>query len=183
MGRVLICVAGMPGSGKSVVSEAARRLGVPVLVMGDVVREEATRRGLPHTPENLNMVATALRREEGPAAVARRLAERISSLPDKAVLIDGVRSLDEIGVFRGLGKVVVVAVHASPRTRFERLLRRGRPGDPRRWDEFVERDMVELGFGLGNVIALADYMIINEGFLEEARRKALELIAGLVGDG
>lgn len=39
-----ILVAGMPGSGKSIVAEAARELGLPVYTMGDVVREEALKR-------------------------------------------------------------------------------------------------------------------------------------------
>jgi len=45
----LILIAGMPGSGKSIVSSIARELGLPVYVMGDVVREEARRRGIEPT--------------------------------------------------------------------------------------------------------------------------------------
>ncbi len=169
----------MPGSGKSIVTDVAREMGLPVLVMGDVVREEARRRGLPLTPENLRMVATKLREEYGEDVVAKRVAEKIRELVGqgaKVVVVDGVRSPKEINVFRKLGKVVVVAVHASPRTRFERLRRRGRPGDPTTWEEFEARDRMELGFGLGEVIALADYMIVNEGGLEDARREARRVL-------
>ena len=66
---------------------------------------------------------------------------------------------------------------------FERIRRRNRPGDPRTWEEFVARDMTELGFGIGNVIALADYMIVNEEkaldeVIEEARNLLHEKILG-----
>jgi dephospho-CoA kinase len=179
-GRLIVLIAGMPGSGKSVVSRVARSMGLPVYVMGDVVREEAARRGIEPTPSNLNMLARRLREEYGPTVVAERVAEKLRSDSDSGIaVIDGVRSLAEVEVFERLGEVVIVAVHASPRTRFERLRRRGRPGDPRTWEEFRQRDLTELGFGLGNVIALADYMLVNEGGLEEFEREARRLLEKL----
>jgi len=180
--RLIVLVSGMPGSGKSMFSSIARNMGIPVYVMGDVIREETRRRGLEPTPANLNMVARLLREEHGPAVVAERIAEKLREDPSPVVLIDGIRSLVEVGVFEKLGGVVIVAVHASPRTRFERLRRRGRPGDPRTWEEFRQRDLTELGFGLGNVIALADYMLINEGPATEFKEKAQMLLARLVAD-
>lgn len=91
-----------------------------------------------------------------------------------------MRSLAEVEEFRKHGRVVIIAVHASPETRFKRLLKRGRPGDPGSYKEFAERDRTELEFGIGNVIALADYMIVNESSIEEAKAKALELLRMLV---
>ncbi|MEM1596250.1 MAG: AAA family ATPase, partial [Desulfurococcaceae archaeon] len=41
--RLFILIVGMPGSGKSLVVQAARDLGLPVYTMGDVVREETLR--------------------------------------------------------------------------------------------------------------------------------------------
>ncbi len=183
MARRYLLVAGMPGAGKSVVARVARELGIPVFTMGDVVRREVERRGLPPTPANLNMVARELRRLYGKTVIAERTLEAIrESGVEGFVLVDGVRSLEEVEVFRRDGAVEILAVHASPRTRFERLRSRGRPGDPSTWEEFVERDMMELGFGLGNVIALADYMLVNDGVtLEEFRDAAKRLLTRIAG--
>ncbi len=183
--RLLVCIVGMPGSGKSIVSSIASEMGIPVLVMGDIVRNEASRLGLELTPENLNYVARMLREKHGPAAIALLMADELAQLMDeghKVVVIDGVRSMKEIEVFRAKCRceVAVIAVHSSPRTRFERLKRRGRPGDPKTYEEFVKRDYMELSFGIGEVIALADYMIVNEGGLEEARREARRILSKLV---
>ena len=41
-----VAVCGMPGSGKSVLSETARRLQWSIRTMGDVVRSEVERLGL-----------------------------------------------------------------------------------------------------------------------------------------
>ncbi len=165
-GRVFICVTGMPGAGKSIISgEIARALKAPLIIMGDVVREEASRRGVGRDLKSMMDFARRLREELGPCAVAELTLRKVNS-PEfsrhKVLVIDGVRSLDEIGRFESAGKVIVVAVHASPRRRFERLVRRGRPDDPKTWEEFRERDYRELSFGIGSVIALADVMVVNE---------------------
>ncbi len=181
---LVILVTGLPGSGKSIVSEAAREKSIPVLVMGDVVREEARRRGLELLPENLSMVANDLRRKYGREAVAVFTARKIRELGlEGTVLVDGVRSLDEVAVFEELGDTCIIAVHASPSKRFERIRNRGRPGDPVTWRQFLERDLVELSWGVGNVIALADYIIVNDTTLQEALEKSRRVIEEVVESG
>ncbi len=184
----VICLTGMPGSGKSVVANTAREMGIPVLVMGDVVREEAKKRRIPLTPDNLTKLALQLRMEEGPQVVAKRIVEKINNIYRESpiVLIDGVRSLDEISYFKENIKdssVLIIAVHASPKTRFKRLKRRNRPGDPKSWQEFVLRDERELKIGIGNVIALADHIIINEEeSITSLTEKAKALLKKVVRD-
>jgi dephospho-CoA kinase len=177
--RLFILLTGMPGSGKSVVVEVARELGLPVYTMGDVVREETLRRYGVITHELMVETSRSLREEFGDEVVALRTLERI---PDdhSVVLIDGVRSLREVEVFKRRGEVVIIAVHASPKTRFKRLIERKRPGDPSTLEEFTKRDLTELRFGLGEVIALADHMIVNEGPIEEAKKAAREILRRLV---
>lgn len=179
--RRAIAFVGMPGSGKSTCIEVvSRSLGIPVVSMGDCVREEAVRRGVPL--EKLNEFAQRLREELGPEAVAVLTHRKMMELESDVCLVDGVRSLDEVNYFRRMGvEVVIIAIHASPRTRFERLRKRGRADDPRSWSEFEKRDLTELSWGLGNVIALADRVIVNEGSLEEFRRACLE-VAKLIAE-
>lgn len=173
--RLLICVTGMPGSGKSVVSKTLGKLAKRVVSMGDAVREEARIRGLPTDLKTMMELAQRLREEYGPAAVARLVLRMIED--EGIYVIDGVRSLHEIDVFKDFGEVLIVAVHASPRTRFLRLSSRGRKDDPRSWEEFVARDMKELRFGIGDVIALADIMVVNEDKSpEEVAKEALEAV-------
>ncbi|MCD6488702.1 MAG: flagellar hook-basal body complex protein FliE [Desulfurococcales archaeon] len=179
MTRILICVTGMPGSGKSIVAAVSKELGIPIVNMGDVVREETLRRYGMITPELLRETSIALRKEYGPKVIAERVLMRIKNIDKKIVVIDGVRSLYEIEVFKNIGNPVILAIHASPKTRYERIRQRGRPGDPDNWEDFVKRDMIELGFGIGNVIALADYMVVNEGAIEETYKRVREILEGL----
>ncbi len=165
--KKVVAISGMPGAGKGVASEAAKQLGFEVLVLGDVIREETQRRGLEPTPKNVGAVMLQVREKEGPAAVAKRLLPKIEERPSGPVIVEGVRSLDELDELKSKFDVVTMAIHASPKTRFQRLLSRGRSDDPKTWDTFHERDNRELNVGLGHVIALADYVIINEGTIAE----------------
>ena len=79
----MIAIAGMPGSGKAIVSKVAFSRQIPVLVCGDVVREETKRRGLAPTPENTGKVMLAIRREKGPAVVAVVPDEKIDDVRTK----------------------------------------------------------------------------------------------------
>lgn len=165
--KKVIAISGMPGAGKGVASEAAKQLGFEVLVLGDVIREETERRGLEPTPTNMGAVMLQVREDEGPAAVARRLLSKIDQCPSDPVIVEGIRSLHELAELKSRFEVVTLAIHASPKTRFQRLLSRGRSDDPKTWDTFYERDNRELEVGLGQVIALADILAINEGTITE----------------
>lgn len=176
--RCAILVTGMPGSGKTLFSEAAKKLGLPVASMGDSVRLEATRRGLNIDSETLAKLSRELREQRGPAVVAELTLARIPLSP--VVVIEGVRSLAEVELFRRhFDRVFVVAIHSSPAVRYQRLSARGRSDDPKLWEEFAERDRRELAFGIGEVIALADYMLVNEGLDKEA---FLELCLSVLTD-
>jgi len=79
------------------------------------------------------------------------------------VIVDGLRSLSEVDAFKKrFPNFRLMAVYASPETRFNRIYRRQRSDDPDGWGLFHERDMRELGVGLGDVIAMAEYLVINE---------------------
>ena len=175
----VIAIAGMPGAGKGLVSKTGRSRGIPVLVCGDVIREETERRALPPTPENMGDVMLRMRREEGLAVVAERLIPKIAYSKRPVVVIEGVRSMAEVDALRRNHAVSIVAVHASPRTRYERLHARARSDDPRSWEEFVERDSRELGVGIGNVIALAEEMLVNEASIDDIKG-ASELVISKV---
>ncbi len=157
----MLCVVGMHGCGKSIFITTARQYRYPIVSMGDAVRDETRKRGLP--PDCHGDVAEALRKENGLAAVATLVLDAMT--PD--CIVDGVRGLAEIDVFAQHHPVEILAIHASPKIRFDRVKKRERPGDPVSWKEFKKRDLRELAFGIGNVIALADYLLINESTLTQ----------------
>lgn len=180
--KIVVGVTGMPGAGKSVVVNVAQQMKCAVVVMGDEIREEAKRRGLEPTPENLGRLMLKLREEEGKAAVAKRCIPEIEGAAQPVVFVDGVRSLQEVEEFKKhFPNFTILAVHASPKTRFKRLFKRQRSDAPKKWETFKTRDALELDVGLGDVVALADYLIVNEGTLEDFKREIRKLLEDMIG--
>lgn len=156
----------MPGSGKSVVDAVAKDLGFSIVIMGDIIREEVVKRGLLPTSENLGKVMLQLRKEEGLAAVAKKCIPQIKHAKGHGIIVDGIRSLEEVLLFRRIfPKFKLLSIHSSPKTRFHRIFNRRRSDDPSNWTIFQDRDNRELNVGIGPVIAMADYVITNEDTL------------------
>lgn len=170
--RLVVGLAGMPGAGKSLVVDVAKERGFEIVVMGDVVREEAERQRLRPTPENIGKIMLELRLNEGKSVVAKRIIPKIDQSRRQKVMVDGIRSLSEVEEFkRRFRRFSLLAVHASPQTRLERLCRRQRSDDSKSWQIFHERDLRELSVGLGEAIAMAEYIIVNEGEASKAKEE------------
>jgi len=163
MTKLIVCLTGMPGAGKSTIAEGLKPKGYDVINMGNAVREEAKNRNLELTRDNLGKLMLELREKNGPGAIAELIKSKIDSSTADVILIDGVRSNDEIEVLRKFGNVKLLAIHASTDTRFDFLQKRGRSDDPQTKEHFKERDNRELGVGISNSIALSDYAISNIG--------------------
>lgn len=175
--KLVIGLAGMPGSGKSVVVNTARELHYDIVVMGDIIREETLERGLELTPQNNGKVMLELRQMGGNYVIAQKCLPKIEEQTSPKVLVDGLRSLYEADIFKEhFAKFILVAVHASPEIRFKRLSNRHRSDDPTDWKVFHDRDQRELSVGLGNVIAMAEQMIVNDNSFEHVKAKVKEYL-------
>lgn len=172
---LVIVITGLPGSGKTIASNVAREMGLPVITMGDVIRDEATRSGI-----SSSMASAMLRLRGGTRVIAYKTIERIPK-QSSVVVIDGARSIREVeAVEEALStKVVLIYVVAPWRARFERLMRRGRPDDPRSIEDFLMRDLRELRYGLGDLIARADYILVNDSSIEEFKDRVRKVLASL----
>jgi dephospho-CoA kinase len=170
----LVVTVGMPGSGKDEIVSVAKDLGFHVIKMGDLVRAETQRRRLPLNDQNIGRIANEEREKHGHSIWAKRV---IPLVTETKTLIDGCRGDDELSLFRhNFGDLVLIGVHSSPDTRYERLLKRGRGDDAMSHEAFYERDRRELKFGIGNALALADHMLVNEGTVQELRHSAEEVL-------
>jgi dephospho-CoA kinase len=175
--KLVVGLAGMPGSGKSLAVETARAEGYAVVVMGDVIREETQKHGLKPTPTNIGKVMLGLREKDGASVIADKCIPKIEQQKSGKVIVDGVRSPSEVDAFKKhFSEFSLIAVHASPEKRFKRLYHRRRSDDPDGWELFHERDMRELGVGLGNAIAMAQYLIVNENKRDCTKAKVKEIL-------
>jgi dephospho-CoA kinase len=177
----IIAITGMPGAGKTTAAQALEKIGLKRIAMGDMIREETKRRGLYADDKNMGMVMREMREKYGAGAVAELCLLAIEQIKERAMVIDGIRSAPETDVFKRVGGVKLLAIHASRQRRFALLSDRKRTDDPLNIESFNTRDERELSIGIGNAIALADEVISNEHIgREELGQAVVKIVTGWV---
>src|SRR5687768_13187556 len=176
--RLIVCLTGMPGAGKSSIASFLKEKGFEVVTMGDVVREEAERQGLEPTDINLGKMMLKLRQDLGPGAVGYIVLQKLARDGCHSnVVIDSIRSIAEVEVLKKVGQVRLLAIHASQDTRFKHLKERGRADAPSNDTEFAGRDKRELSVGVSEAIALANEVVSNNDLtLEQLKLRAYDIV-------
>jgi len=177
----IVAFVGMPASGKGEASKVALSLGMPVVNMGDVIREEVVRSGADMSDTNTGTIAMKLRNRNGADVVAVRCTPKILSFDASVVVVDGVRSVDEVEYFKGKfgDDFVLVAVEASAGQRLERIQRRKRADRIIDREGFLSREERELGWGIKAAIEHADMVVENNGSITEFHKKIKQLLEGI----
>ena len=170
---------GLPGSGKSTAIEAIAELGT-IIMMGDVIRNEARKNGILPTDENLGKIAKELRKNGGDEIVAEKCVEIIKDDKKSPIFIDGIRSMAEVNVFRKYWEFLVIAIVADDQLRYQWISNRARMDDSKKKSDIEERDIREIGFGLKDVIKDADYTINNNSSVFDLQIKTKTLIMKLI---
>ncbi len=169
----LIAIVGMPGAGKSITADFFRKKGIPVLRFGDQTDIGLKELGLPLNEKNERTYRESLRKELGMAAMAIKIEPRILSEAQDHTLIvlDGLYSWEEyIFLSKRFQNLRLLCIYAQPEIRYERLSTRS--VRPLTREEARSRDIAEIeNLNKGGPIALADYLIINEGTEEEFREQ------------
>lgn len=177
----VVSIVGMAGSGKSEVARVFEENGFIRIRFGDVTDEEVKKRGLELNEKNERYVRELLRQEYGMSAYARLNLPRIDlALKQSDVVVDGLYSWEEYTLLKNHygDNFFVVAVWASPRTRYARLSQRSnRRLTP---EEALSRDWSEIeNTNKGGPIAIADFTIINESSVEDLRKETRKIISRL----
>jgi dephospho-CoA kinase len=178
----VIAVVGYPASGKGEFSRIAAAAGIPVVVMGDIIRREAAKAGLGTSDAALGEMAVRLRRERGMDAVAHLTIEDVKALRAPLLLIDGLRGDAEVRLFRSrFPGFLLVGIVSDFANRLARSSARGRSDDLSKEEDLRNRDLREEGFGLARALAEADRVLGNDGTLAEFEEKVRALLDEIRG--
>jgi dCMP deaminase len=178
---MILGVAGLNGSGKGEVVRFLEERSFYPLSLSDVIRDELRGQGLEETRERMIETGRAMRAAGGEGALAERLVRQLA--PDRNYVIDSVRHPAEVEVLRSRGgRFKLLWVEAPEATRLERIVARGRGGDPASLEELRALEGRELGSGdpaaqqLLAVRELADVDVPNDGSIEDLRRVVHEVL-------
>lgn len=177
---LVLGLTGPNASGKGEVAAFLSTQGFVVHSLSDVVREEAARLGLPPERVHLIRVGNQLRQQGGAGVLAEKILSRLQA----RAVVDSIRNPAEVSVLRRLPRFVLIGVRAEPVIRFERTLRRARPGDPTDVQDFAARERQENAKDptmqqLDATFQLADRVVDNERGLAELHADLRRLLSEL----
>lgn len=179
----VIGVVGLPASGKGEFSKIAADAGIPVIVMGDMIRAAVLKAGLEPTDTNFGATANRLRAEGGMDAIAALCVPVIKVQTAPLVLVDGIRGDAEVKLFRKhFSGFTLISIDSSFEKRLDRIRARGRSDDFVQAESLRNRDEREIGWGLANALAEADIRIANEGSLVDFSNAVTSLLNSLRRD-
>ncbi len=177
----VVSIVGMTGAGKSAVASLFEKHGFTRIRFGDITDEELKKRSLELNEENERHIRELLRQEHGMAAYAKLNLTRIDEASKYSdVVIDGLYSWEEYIFLKAYygEDFYVVAVWASPKTRYARL--GNRLNRCLAVEEAISRDRAEIeNIDKGGPIAMADFTLINESSLENLRKELKRVITRL----
>ena len=177
----VVAIVGMTGAGKSEVARLFEEEGFTKIRFGDITDEEIRKQGLELNEENERRTREKLRKKYGMAAYAILNLSRIElELKQSSVVIDGLYSWEEYTFLKGYfgERFCVVAVWASPKTRYARLAARAER--PLTVEEAASRDEAEVEkISKSGPIAMADLTILNESSLKNLGKEVKKTISAL----
>lgn len=175
----VISIVGMTGAGKSEVAKVFEDNGFTRIRFGDITDTEIKKQDLPLNEENERYIREFLRKSYGMAAYAKLNLPRIDEASKYSdIVIDGLYSWEEYTFLKDYygEDFHVVAVWASPRTRYTRL--NTRLNRHLSAGEAASRDRAEIeNINKGGPIAMADFTIINEFSLKSLQKEARRIIS------
>jgi dephospho-CoA kinase len=165
----IIAVIGMCGSGKSEAVKFFIEKGYKRVYFGEVVMNEMKRLGLEVNEQNERATRENLRKEFGMGAMAVKSLPIIQDfIKHHNVVIESLYSWEEFKILKNeFGEAFkLLNIYTTKDLRYERLLKR--PFRPLTNEESKSRDISEIEkLDKGGPIAYADYLVMNDGSLDE----------------
>ncbi len=168
--NVLIGLTGRNASGKSTLVEWFSAKGLRSVSCSDSIRTWLHDQGMESTREALIEGGRELRRNGGPGVLAEMLLE---ILDGGDAVVDSIRTPAEVEALRERGDFTLIEVRADEDSRWERMVGRGRAGDPTEKSSFLSQEAEEShakdesGQALVATGLMADIRIDNDGTMEE----------------
>ena len=173
---LIIGLTGKFAAGKGTVADTLVHHGFRYHSLSDVIRDALSAQGIPESREALTEMGNALRRAEGPQALALGICRKIQADPHHDHIVDSIRNPAEVVTLRTLPGFRLLGIDADPRLRFDRLRARNRAGDPETFAYFQELEAKETHSAdpttqqLHATWALVDEILHNDGDLHDLNR-------------
>lgn len=178
---MIIGITGTLASGKGTVVDFLVENGFKHYSVRYFLVQEIEKRGLSVNRDNLVAVANQLRILNSPSYIVEELYARAKAAQGDCV-IESIRALGEVEALRKKEDFYLIAVDADIGKRYERAILRNTETDKISFEEFFENEKREMFSenpnkqNLSKCMELADFVIENNGSIEELKEKIKEII-------
>ncbi|NQU79804.1 AAA family ATPase [Candidatus Woesearchaeota archaeon] len=190
MENKIICVSGLTGSGKSVVSDWLVNKGFGFFRFGQITLDIVKERGLAPTEENERPIREEVRKKHGMGAYAILNMPKIEMLLKEGHVVgDGLYSWAEYKILKEKygDRFVMISVYAPPKMRYERLSSRELKSEdtelrnrPATWTQAEARDYAEIeNIEKAGPIAMADHTIMNVTDIASVHKQCEDILNDL----
>lgn len=186
---MILGLTGKNAAGKGEVANYLKTKGFIYYSLSDVIRDEATKRGLEHSRDNLINLGNELRQKFDPSYLAESINEKIKNakkISSKEIffVVDSIRNPFEVKELMKNKDFVLIGIKAPVELRFERLLKRNRIGDAKTLEEFKVLEQREnlnsdTNQQLDATLGMAKKFIFNDGLLQDLNKKIDRLVEEL----
>ena len=157
----------------------SNKLKIPFYQISQPLKEIAKQRNIPITRENLITLWRELAQKYWDEFLAKYLVENAKE--NKLILV-WMRQLWQLDWLRKYTNFVLIWVNADPLLRFERILKRNKPWDPKTFEEFLkleQKDDWESVQKISECMKQVDFLIENEWSLKQLYKKVDEILKKL----
>lgn len=177
--KIIIGLSGEIACGKgAVVDYLVKKYQASPYRYSRILRDILDRVYQEQSRDNMTSLSAWLRKSFGEDILSKTIARDIEQDKNKLIVIDGLRRLPELEIFRKIPGFILVRIVGDQKIRYERLVKRNEnPDDSQKTFRQFLKDIKDVSdFEIPKVMEQADLEINNDGSLKELRQQIDKII-------
>jgi len=161
---MIICIGGLPGSGKSTVAAILESKGFKTIEVSKIIKEEMAKNKINITMRNVENFSNEVKKTDPHMLAITTIAAKKLMYHNGDAAIIGFRSMPQVYTIREIlgDDIPAIAITAPKKIRYARLSKRGNMR-VRDYKEFLMRERNNIKQGALKIVGEADYVIVNSG--------------------
>ncbi|MBI2644722.1 hypothetical protein HYW94_00910 [Candidatus Uhrbacteria bacterium] len=177
--KIIIGIAGRMGCGKGMAGAyLAKKYGAQRFRSSTPLRASLDIFSIPQSRETMQKLSTFLRSAYGENIIAHAVGGLIEKSTAEICIFDGVRRKIDAEIFRARDNFFLLFIETDEKIRYDRYVKRDEnPGDAGMpYDEFLKRSNAEPEQEIDLLKERADFVVENNGSVEEFEQKIEEVM-------